>query len=107
MPATWFQSINSGFIIVFAPVFAAIWVGMAKRGMELSSPAKFALGLLLAGIGFALMIGAANAVVASNGAVKVSAWWLVGSYFFQTLGDRKSTRLNSSHGYISYAVFCL
>src|SRR2546422_2531261 len=23
------------------------------------------------------------------------------------LGDRKSTRLNSSHGYISYAVFCL
>src|SRR2546422_4804886 len=22
-------------------------------------------------------------------------------------GDRKSTRLNSSHGYISYAVFCL
>src|SRR2546429_7373790 len=27
-------------------------------------------------------------------------WWL----FFS---DRKSTRLNSSHGYISYAVFCL
>src|SRR2546422_1622680 len=24
-----------------------------------------------------------------------------------THGDRKSTRLNSSHGYISYAVFCL
>src|SRR2546429_5893447 len=24
-----------------------------------------------------------------------------------SLGDRKSTRLNSSHGYISYAVFCL
>src|SRR2546429_5565406 len=23
------------------------------------------------------------------------------------VGDRKSTRLNSSHGYISYAVFCL
>ena len=87
MPATWFQSINSGFIIVFAPVFAAIWVGMAKRGMELSSPAKFALGLLLAGIGFAIMIVAANAVVSSNGAVKVSAWWLVGSYFFQTLGE--------------------
>src|SRR5687768_4325753 len=24
-----------------------------------------------------------------------------------SMGDRKSTRLNSSHGYISYAVFCL
>src|SRR2546422_4819315 len=27
--------------------------------------------------------------------------------YFQSFGDRKSTRLNSSHGYISYAVFCL
>ena len=87
MPATWFQSINSGFIIVLAPIFAALWVGMAKRGMELSSPAKFALGLFFAAIGFALMIAAANAVVASNGTVKVSAWWLVGSYFFQTVGE--------------------
>src|ERR1041385_111693 len=26
---------------------------------------------------------------------------------FVATGDRKSTRLNSSHGYISYAVFCL
>src|SRR2546422_9668748 len=26
---------------------------------------------------------------------------------FQKVKDRKSTRLNSSHGYISYAVFCL
>src|SRR5687768_14777448 len=60
---------------------------MAKRGMELSSPAKFAAGLVFAGIGFALMIAAANAVVSSNGAVKVSAWWLVGSYFFQTVGE--------------------
>src|SRR2546422_4650754 len=25
----------------------------------------------------------------------------------ELIGDRKSTRLNSSHGYISYAVFCL
>ena len=87
MPATWFQSINSGFIIVLAPAFAALWVWMAKRNMELSSPAKFSLGLLFAAIGFALMIAAANAVVSSNGAVKVSAWWLVGSYFFQTVGE--------------------
>src|SRR5687768_17796896 len=30
-----------------------------------------------------------------------------GEHFLQDLEDRKSTRLNSSHGYISYAVFCL
>jgi len=87
MPATWFQSVNSFFIIVLAPVFAGLWVWMAKRNIELSSPAKFALGLALAGVGFALMIGAANKVVASGGTVLVSPWWLIGSYFFQTVGE--------------------
>lgn len=87
MPATWFQSINAGFIILLAPVFAGIWIGMAKRGLELSSPAKFAIGLLAAGVGFLVMIFAANKVVASGGALKVSSWWLVWSYFFQTVGE--------------------
>ena len=87
VPATWFQSINSFFIITCAPIFAAVWVGMARRNRELSSPAKFAAGLAFAGIGFALMIVAANRVVASGGALKVSAMWLTGSYFFQTLGE--------------------
>ncbi|MBA3556977.1 MAG: peptide MFS transporter [Gemmatimonadaceae bacterium] len=87
VPATWFQSINSAFIILFAPVFAAIWVGLARRGGDLSSPAKFSVGLLLAGVGFFIMIYAANAVVSSGGTLKVSPWWLVGSYFFQTLGE--------------------
>jgi POT family proton-dependent oligopeptide transporter len=87
VPALWFQSINSFFIIAFAPLFAALWVGMAKRGMELSSPAKFTLGLLLAAVGFAIMIPAANIIVKSGGAVKVSAWWLTFSYMFQTLGE--------------------
>ena len=44
VPVLWFQSINSAFIILFAPVFAAIWVGMAKRNMTLSDPAKFTVG---------------------------------------------------------------
>ncbi|WKW11299.1 peptide MFS transporter [Pseudogemmatithrix spongiicola] len=87
MPATWFQSVNSFFIIVLAPVFAGLWVWMAKRNIELSSPAKFALGLAMAGVGFALMIGAANKVVASGGTLLVSPWWLIGSYFFQTVGE--------------------
>ena len=41
---------------------------------------KFSLGLLFAGLGFALMIPAANLVVGSGGALKVSPWWLVFSY---------------------------
>ncbi|MBV9775256.1 MAG: peptide MFS transporter [Gemmatimonadetes bacterium] len=87
VPALWFQSINSLFIIMFAPMFAALWVTMARRGMELSSPGKFTLGLLLAAAGFAVMIPAANMIVASGGAVKVSAWWLTISYLLQTLGE--------------------
>jgi POT family proton-dependent oligopeptide transporter len=87
IPVLWFQSINSLFIIIFAPVFAAIWVGMARRGATLSDPAKFTVALILAGIGFALMVIPANAIVASGGTLKVSAWWLTVSYFFQTLGE--------------------
>lgn len=87
IPATWFQSVNSMFIILLAPVFAAIWSGLGKRNRDLSSPGKFTVGLLFAGVGFALMIMAANRVVESGGTLLVSPWWLVGSYFFQTVGE--------------------
>jgi POT family proton-dependent oligopeptide transporter len=60
---------------------------MARQGRELSSPAKFALGLFFAGLGFVIMIFAANSVVSSGGTIKVSPWWLVASYFFQTIGE--------------------
>jgi POT family proton-dependent oligopeptide transporter len=87
IPATWFQSVNSFFIILLAPVFAALWTMLGKRNRDLSSPAKFTWGLIFAGLGFALMIIPANAIVASGGAALVSAWWLVGSYLLQTIGE--------------------
>jgi len=87
VPALWFQSINSAFIILFAPGFAAMWVTLARRGIDLSSPTKFAIGLVLAGLGFLIMVPAANIVVDSGGTVKVSAWWLTISYLLQTLGE--------------------
>src|SRR5690606_10995035 len=87
IPATWFQPANSFFVIILAPVFAAIWVGLAKRGIDLSSPTKFALGLAFAGVGFVLMILAARFVVSGGAGTLVSPWWLVGSYFFRTVGE--------------------
>jgi POT family proton-dependent oligopeptide transporter len=87
VPAIWFQVINSIFIVLLAPVFAAIWLRLGQRNIRLSSPLKFSLGLFFAAIGFALMIPAANYVVASGGAFKVSPWWLVVSYIFQTFGE--------------------
>lgn len=87
IPATWFQSVNSAFIIICAPLFAAMWVALGKRGIDLSSPTKFAAGLALAGIGFVVMYFAAMRVVGSGGMLLVSPWWLVASYFFQTVGE--------------------
>lgn len=87
VPATWFQPVNSFFIVLLAPVFAALWVGLAKRGFDLSSPTKFAFGLAFAGVGFLLMIMAANKVVSGGAGTLVSPWWLIGSYFFQTVGE--------------------
>ena len=87
IPATWFQSVNALFIIILAPVFALIWSGLAKRGLDLSSPSKFAIGLFAAGAAFLLMWFASNILVGSGGAVKVSPWWLVSSYFLQTVGE--------------------
>jgi proton-dependent oligopeptide transporter, POT family len=87
VPATWFQSINSLFIILLAPVFAWVWVTLPKMGLDLSSPAKFAAGLGVTAVGFLLMIFAANSVVASNGLLKVSAFWLIFSYLLQSIGE--------------------
>jgi proton-dependent oligopeptide transporter, POT family len=87
VPVTWLQAVNSLFIILLAPVFAFVWTWLSKKGMDLSSPGKFALGLALAGVGFLIMIFAANILVASNGAVKVSMLWLIATYFFHTLGE--------------------
>ncbi|HSE33947.1 MAG TPA: peptide MFS transporter [Pyrinomonadaceae bacterium] len=85
IPTTWFQSVNSAFIFLLAPFFAALWTKLGNR--DLSSPAKFAIGLFFAGLGFVVMIFAANIVVNNGGSVKVSPMWLVASYFFQTVGE--------------------
>jgi len=87
IPATWFQSVNSLFIILLAPVFAALWVALGKRNINISSPAKFSFGLAMAGLGFVVMFFAARNVVAGGGSLLVSPWWLVGSYFLQTVGE--------------------
>jgi len=81
-PASWYQSLPPLFIILFAPLFAALWVRLGHRNP--SSPAKFAAGLFLLALGFALMIGAASAAV---GGTKVSPLWLFLSYLLQTLGE--------------------
>ena len=62
VPASLFQSINPIYIILFAPMFAALWVMLGKRGMEPSAPAKFGLALLQVGAGFLIFVLGANSV---------------------------------------------
>jgi POT family proton-dependent oligopeptide transporter len=87
MPTLWLQSANSVFVIALAPVFAALWLALGKRGKDPSSVAKFAWGLFFAGLGFVVMVVAANIVISGGGKVLVSPWWLVLSYLFQTFGE--------------------
>jgi POT family proton-dependent oligopeptide transporter len=84
MPAAFFQSINSIFIIIFAPVFGAMWVWLAKRNLDPSSPIKFAMGLLLLGVGFLVMYFATKIAASGNLAAPT---WLIFTYMFHTFGE--------------------
>jgi len=82
-PSSWFQAANALFIIAFAPLFAWMWLRLARRRLEPSSTTKFGVGLVLAGAGFALLI-----VPASYGeGVRVSPMWLLGTYLLHTWGE--------------------
>ena len=83
-PSSWFQAVPSIFVIVLAPVMAALWVRLGSR--EPSSPAKFALGLLFAGLAFLLLVPAARIAQSGEG-VHVSPWWLVGAFFVIEIGE--------------------
>ena len=83
-PSSWFQSLNSLFLIILAPVFAWIWIKMAAGGIEPSSPAKFAFGLVFVGLGFAVLVGPAS--VAGEGG-RVSPMWLTLTYLLHTIGE--------------------
>src|ERR1043166_445524 len=87
VPFEWLQVVNSFFVVALAPVFAWVWMTLAKRNINPSSPAKFSAGLFFAGLGFLIMIPPVRAVVAANGALKVSMIWLTVSYILQTIGE--------------------
>ena len=84
LPAGTLQAVNPAFIILFAPVFAAIWVNLGRRNLDPSAPAKFAIGLILMGFGFLVMFGAARYVVQGE---QVLPTWLILTYLLHTFGE--------------------
>jgi POT family proton-dependent oligopeptide transporter len=57
VPGPVFQSLNAGYIFMFAPLVAWLWIWLAKRDLNPSTPIKFALGVALAGLGFLALVG--------------------------------------------------
>jgi POT family proton-dependent oligopeptide transporter len=83
-PTTWGQSFNPIFIVIFGPVFAALWVFLSKRKMNPSIPNKFTLGLLQVGLGFGVLVLAAKFMSAAG---LVPLWTLVFCYLLHTTGE--------------------
>jgi POT family proton-dependent oligopeptide transporter len=84
VPAGWFQSLNPAFVIMFAPLVAWIWVALARRHLNPSAPAKFAIGVILMGAGFLVMFAAASLVAHGS---KVLPFWLILTYLLHTFGE--------------------
>jgi proton-dependent oligopeptide transporter, POT family len=83
-PSSWFQSVQPVFVILLAPVFAWMWVRLGRH--EPSVPAKLAIGVLLMGVAFLVLVPAGTAAQSAAG-VRVSPWWLIVSYGISELGE--------------------
>ncbi|MCC3774506.1 peptide MFS transporter [Streptomyces sp. UNOB3_S3] len=83
-PSTWFQSVNPLWVMALAPVFAWLWVFLAKRDREPSTTVKFSMAMVLIGASF--FVFAVPMGMASDG-TKVSPAWLLMIYMIQTMGE--------------------
>tara|TARA_R110002051_G_scaffold114257_8_gene186972 strand:+ start:14090 stop:15934 length:1845 start_codon:yes stop_codon:yes gene_type:complete len=84
VPAPVFQGLNAGFIFIFAPIMAWLWIWLAKRGRNPSTPVKFALGVFMAGLGFYALVGGMG-VSGSTGMTAVYFVFLI--YWIHTMGE--------------------
>jgi POT family proton-dependent oligopeptide transporter len=83
-PATWYQAVNPASVIIFAPVFAWLWVFLSRHNLNPSTPMKFALGLWLLGLAFlAMVFGAMEA----RGDGLAGPHWLLITYVAYTWGE--------------------
>jgi POT family proton-dependent oligopeptide transporter len=80
-PSSWLQTFQASFVIIFAPVFSWLWIKLGEK--QPVAPAKFAIGILLLGLGITLMVPAS--MLAAQGLV--SPWWLVCVYLLEVLGE--------------------
>lgn len=84
VPTPVFQFLNAGYIVIFAPIFAWMWIALSKRNLEPSTPVKFAIGVFLAGLGFLSLVGGMGAS-GTTGLTAVYFIFLI--YWVHTMGE--------------------
>ena len=84
VPAPVFQSLNAMFIVLFAPILAWLWITLAKRNLNPSTPVKFAMGVFLAGLGFLSLVAGMRAS-GDDGMTAVYFIFLI--YWVHTMGE--------------------
>lgn len=83
VPVTWFAILNSLFIIGFAPIFSKLWESKYNPPAAI----KYAMGMVLLGIGFAFLAFGASGIAPGAESAKLSMFWLIAAYLFHTLGE--------------------
>lgn len=83
VPASWFGILNSFFIIAFAPLFSKIW----QSKYNPTGPIKFAIGLILLGLGFGILAYGSMNIPLGAKTASVSMVFLIFAYLFHTLGE--------------------
>ncbi|ASE38888.1 MULTISPECIES: peptide MFS transporter [Brevundimonas] len=78
------QSFNAGFILIFAPIMAALWSFLGKRNLDPNPTLKFGLGLLQVGLGFMIVVWGAGM---ANSAFQMPLLLLGLLYLFHTTGE--------------------
>ena len=80
------QSFNAGYILIFAPIFAALWAGLGRKGKDPNPVLKFALGLLQVGLGFLVVVWGVEAGLVSE-AFRAPLFLLAALYLLHTTGE--------------------
>ncbi|ALO45624.1 peptide MFS transporter [Pseudohongiella spirulinae] len=84
VPAPVFQSLNAAFIVIFAPLLAWLWVALARRNLNPSTPVKFAMGVFLAGLGFLALVAGMKL---SGDAGMTAVYFIFLIYWIHTMGE--------------------
>ncbi len=84
IPSTAYQSLNAIFVVALAPLFAWLWIKLARVNKEPVTLVKFGLGMVGVGLGFLVLVPAARFVL---GGELVGAQWLITLYLIHTCGE--------------------